>query len=97
MDKLQGHPVNDSAKISKEKLMFRPFTEDTKILIVMYMNEGRHTLWQIAQELNRDMNDMEDKIKAMLLGDEFHKIHLDLMEYDGGYAKKKRVTGGDWS
>ncbi len=90
MDKMQERLINGSLKTSKEKDMFRPFTEDTKMLIVIFINERRLTLKQMAFMLNRDETDLRNKVKVMQAGGEFYRIHLGLMEYEGLYSLKKQ-------
>ena len=90
MDKMQECLINGSLKTSNEKHMFRPFTEDTKMLIVIFINERRLTFKQMAFMLNRDENDLRNKVKVMRAGGEFHRIHLGLMEYEGLYSLKKQ-------
>ena len=86
---MQRRLINVSLKTSKEKLMFRPFTEDTKMLILIFMNDRRLTLGQMVFMLNRNETDLRNKVKAIQAGGEFHRIHLDLTEYEGLYALKK--------
>ncbi len=90
MDGIQEHLINDSLKTSKEKSMFRPFTEDTKMLIVMFVNERKLTYGEMAIMLNRDEGDLRNKVKTMQTCGEFHKIHSDLMDYEGLYTLKSQ-------
>ena len=87
--RLKNKQVYKKHNISKDNVLFREFSGDTDMMLVIMTNEGSKP-YKIAEVLNRDQEMVEARIKDLRELGKFQRIHERLMKRNGVYALNMR-------